>query len=69
MRPFIPVSAGKGRLSCLLHGYSETRDIWAPMAADLVRNYTVVVPDLRRLDLSSKPQSGFGKKAGEARML
>ena len=36
--------------------------MWAPMAADLVRDYTVVVPDLRGLGLSSKPQSGFDKK-------
>jgi len=55
----------------VLHGCGETGDMWAPMAADLVRNYTVVVPDLRGLGLCSKPQSGFDKKtqAGEARML
>ncbi|MBN8931622.1 MAG: succinylglutamate desuccinylase/aspartoacylase family protein [Rhizobium pusense] len=32
------------------------------MAADLVRDHTVVVPDLRGLGLSSKPASGFDKK-------
>lgn len=25
----------------------ETGDMWAPMAADLMRDHTVVVPDLR----------------------
>ena len=53
---------GQGPAVVLLHGYGETGDMWAPMAADLARNYTVVVPDLRGLGLSSKPQSGFDKK-------
>ncbi|HEV7259630.1 MAG TPA: alpha/beta hydrolase [Bosea sp. (in: a-proteobacteria)] len=53
---------GQGPAVVLLHGYGETGDMWAPMAADLARTYTVVVPDLRGLGLSSKPQSGFDKK-------
>ena len=53
---------GRGPAVVLLHGYGETGDMWAPMAADLVRDYTVVVPDLRGLGLSSKPASGFDKK-------
>jgi pimeloyl-ACP methyl ester carboxylesterase len=32
------------------------------MAADLVRDHTVIVPDLRGLGLSSKPSGGFDKK-------
>jgi pimeloyl-ACP methyl ester carboxylesterase len=31
----------------LLHGYGETGDMWAPLAADLARDHTVIVPDLR----------------------
>jgi len=53
---------GQGPAVVLLHGYGETGDMWAPMAADLAKNYTVVVPDLRGLGLSSKPASGFDKK-------
>ena len=53
---------GQGPAVVLLHGYGETGDMWAPMAANLARNYTVVVPDLRGLGLSSKPSSGFDKK-------
>ena len=53
---------GKGPAVVLLHGYAETGDMWAPMAADLARDYTVVVPDLRGLGLSSKPTGGFDKK-------
>jgi len=53
---------GQGPAVVLLHGYGETGDMWAPMAADLARDHTVVVPDLRGLGLSSKPASGFDKK-------
>jgi pimeloyl-ACP methyl ester carboxylesterase len=53
---------GKGPAVVLLHGYGETGDMWAPMAADLMRDHTVVVPDLRGLGLSSKPTGGFDKK-------
>jgi pimeloyl-ACP methyl ester carboxylesterase len=53
---------GHGPAVVLLHGYGETGDMWAPMAADLARDHTVVVPDLRGLGLSSKPAGGFDKK-------
>lgn len=53
---------GSGPAVVLLHGYGETGDMWAPMAADLARDHTVIVPDLRGLGLSSKPPSGFDKK-------
>jgi pimeloyl-ACP methyl ester carboxylesterase len=53
---------GSGPAVVLLHGYGETGDMWAPMAEDLARDHTVVVPDLRGLGLSSKPAAGFDKK-------
>ena len=53
---------GKGPAAVLIHGYGETGDMWSPMAADLMRDHTVVVPDLRGLGLSSKPAGGFDKK-------
>ncbi len=53
---------GKGPAVVLLHGYGETGDMWAPLAAELARDHTVVVPDLRGLGLSSKPAGGFDKK-------
>ena len=55
-------SGGSGPAVVLLHGYGETGDMWAPMAADLARDHTVIVPDLRGLGLSSKPAGGFDKK-------
>jgi pimeloyl-ACP methyl ester carboxylesterase/quercetin dioxygenase-like cupin family protein len=57
---------GKGPAVVLLHGYGETGDMWVPMAADLARDHTVVVPDLRGLGLSAKPASGFDKKTQAA---
>jgi pimeloyl-ACP methyl ester carboxylesterase len=53
---------GKGPAVVLLHGYGETGDMWVPMAMDLARDHTVIVPDLRGLGLSSKPAGGFDKK-------
>ena len=55
-------SGGSGPPVVLLHGYGETGDMWVPLAVDLARDHTVVVPDLRGLGLSSKPAGGFDKK-------
>ena len=52
---------GTGPAVVLLHGYGETGDMWAPLAASLARDHTVVVPDLRGMGLSSKPTGGFTK--------
>jgi pimeloyl-ACP methyl ester carboxylesterase len=59
-------SGGSGPAVVLLHGYGETGDMWAPMAADLARDHTVIVPDLRGLGLSAKPTGGFDKKTQAA---
>jgi pimeloyl-ACP methyl ester carboxylesterase len=55
-------SGGRGPAVVLLHGYGETGDMWVPMAVDLARDHTLVVPDLRGMGLSAKPPSGFDKK-------
>jgi len=53
---------GTGPAVILLHGYGETGDMWAPLAAVLVRDHTVIVPDLRGMGLSSRPPAGYDKK-------
>ncbi len=53
---------GKGPAVTLLHGYGETGDMWVPLATDLARDHTVIVPDLRGMGLSAKPDSGYDKK-------
>jgi pimeloyl-ACP methyl ester carboxylesterase len=55
-------SAGTGPAVVLLHGYGETGDMWVPLAVELARDHTVIVPDLRGLGLSAKPAGGFDKK-------
>ncbi|MGA8621421.1 MAG: alpha/beta fold hydrolase [Candidatus Sulfotelmatobacter sp.] len=53
---------GTGAVVVLLHGYAENSDSWAPLAADLMKDHTVVVPDLRGIGRSSKPAGGYDKK-------
>ncbi|MFG1317386.1 alpha/beta fold hydrolase [Xanthobacter autotrophicus] len=53
---------GSGPVVVLLHGYGETGDMWGAMAAALAPDHTVVVPDLRGMGLSAKPDGGFDKK-------
>jgi len=53
---------GRGPAVLLLHGYGETGDMWTPLAVNLVRDHTVVIPDLRGLGLSSRPPAGYDKK-------
>ena len=53
---------GTGPAVLLLHGYAENSDSWAPLAADLMRDHTVIVPDLRGIGRSSKPAGGYDKK-------
>ena len=55
-------SGGRGPVVLLLHGYAENSDSWAPLAADLMKDHTVVVPDLRGIGKSSKPAAGYDKK-------
>lgn len=57
---------GSGPVVVLLHGYAETSDSWAPLAAELVKQYTVVVPDLRGIGRSSHPDGGYDKKTQAA---
>src|SRR5712672_1859686 len=53
---------GKGPAVVLLHGFGDTGDMWAPLAAVLVKDHTVIVPDLRGMGLSDHPDTGYTKK-------
>jgi pimeloyl-ACP methyl ester carboxylesterase len=46
----------------LLHGFGDTGDMWAPLAATLAKNHTVIVPDLRGMGRSEHPDTGYTKK-------
>lgn len=62
---------GTGPAVLLIHGYAENSDSWSPLAQDLMKDHTVVVPDLRGIGRSSKPGSGYDKKtqAGDMRAV
>jgi pimeloyl-ACP methyl ester carboxylesterase len=53
---------GEGPAVVMLHGFGDTGDMWAPLAAALAAGRTVVVPDLRGMGLSSHPEAGYDKK-------
>src|SRR5579862_3872082 len=53
---------GHGPAVVLLHGFGDSGDMWAPVAAKLVKDHTVVVPDLRGMGLSAHPDTGYTKK-------
>lgn len=53
---------GQGPAVLLLHGFADTGDMWAPLAAKLMTNHTVIVPDLRGMGLSARPASGYDKR-------
>jgi pimeloyl-ACP methyl ester carboxylesterase len=53
---------GTGPAVVLIHGYGDTGDMWAPLAAELMRDHTVIAPDLRGMGLSAGAADGFTKK-------
>src|SRR5690242_19636712 len=37
---------GSGPAVVVIHGYGDTGDMWAPLAGELMRDHTVIAPDL-----------------------
>jgi pimeloyl-ACP methyl ester carboxylesterase/quercetin dioxygenase-like cupin family protein len=64
-------SGGSGPAAVLIHGYADTGDMWGPLAVELARTHTVIVPDLRGMGRSSKPAAGYDKhtQAGDIRAV
>ncbi|WP_245286885.1 alpha/beta hydrolase [Bradyrhizobium sp. Tv2a-2] len=54
---------GEGPAVLLLHGFGDTGDMWEPLAEILVKDHTVIIPDLRGMGLSSHPEGGYEKLA------
>src|ERR1700719_3708002 len=61
-------AGGHGPAVLLLHGFGDTGDMWVPLAEILVKDHTVIVPDLRGMGLSSHPEGGY-EKVAQARDL
>ena len=55
-------AGGTGPAVVMLHGFGDTGDMWAPIAARLMKDHTVIVPDLRGMGLSAHPDAGYTKK-------
>jgi pimeloyl-ACP methyl ester carboxylesterase len=54
---------GRGPAVLLLHGFGDTGDMWVPLAEVLVKDHTLIVPDLRGMGLSSHQDGGYEKTA------
>ena len=59
---------GSGAAVVLLHGFGDTGDMWVPLDEVLMKDHTVIVPDLRGMGLSSHPEGGY-EKVAQARDL
>ncbi|HEX4183035.1 MAG TPA: alpha/beta fold hydrolase [Caulobacteraceae bacterium] len=53
---------GHGPGVLMIHGFGDTGDTWAPLAAVLARDHTVIVPDLRGFGGSTLTDRGLDKK-------
>src|SRR3982751_6769001 len=61
-------TGGTGPAVLLVHGFADTGDMWAPIAARLAKDHTVIVPDLRGMGLSDHAETGY-TKVNQARDL
>ncbi len=57
---------GAGPAVVLIHGFGDTGEMWGPLAKELAKTHTVIVPDLRGMGQSSKPAGGYDKKSQAA---
>ena len=53
---------GSGPAVVMLHGFADTGDMWAPLAAELAKDHMVIVPDLRGMGLSSHRKEVMTRK-------
>jgi pimeloyl-ACP methyl ester carboxylesterase len=53
---------GHGPAILMLHGFGDTGDMWAPLAEAVVKDHTVIAPDLRGFGLSTHTDRGLEKK-------
>ena len=55
-------SGGEGPALLLLHGYPQTGQMWRKMTPSLIKQFSVVCPDLRGYGDSDKPRDGYDKR-------
>src|SRR5216684_3191457 len=59
-------SGGSGPAVLLIHGFGDTGEMWGPVARELRKTHTLVIPDLRGMGRSSHPASGYDKRTEAA---
>lgn len=55
-------TGGDGPALVLLHGYPQTAQMWRKVTPALVKQFSIVCPDLRGYGDSDKPRDGFDKR-------
>jgi len=62
------LTAGKGPVVILLHGYTQTARMWRPLFPRLAETFTVIAPDLPGIGDSGIPKDGFDMKTAAVRV-
>jgi len=62
------LTAGKGPVVILLHGYTQTSRMWRPLIPRLADRFTVIAPDLPGIGDSDIPEDGFDMKTAAVRI-
>ena len=62
------LTAGKGPVVILLHGYTQTSRMWRPLFPRLADKFTVIAPDLPGIGDSGIPKDGFDMKTAAVRV-
>jgi pimeloyl-ACP methyl ester carboxylesterase len=62
------LTAGKGPVVILLHGYTQTSRMWRPLIPRLAEKFTVIAPDLPGIGDSSIPRNSFDMKTAAVRV-
>jgi pimeloyl-ACP methyl ester carboxylesterase len=56
------ITAGRGDLVILLHGWPQTSHEWHKVIPLLAESYTVIAPDMRGIGDSAKPADGYDRR-------
>ena len=62
------LTAGHGPTVILLHGYTQTSQMWRPLIPKLVKKFTVIAPDLPGIGDSEIPKDGLDMKTAAIRI-
>jgi pimeloyl-ACP methyl ester carboxylesterase len=62
------LTAGKGPVVILIHGYTQTSRMWRPIIPRLAAKFTVITPDLPGIGDSEIPKDGLDMKTAAVRI-